>query len=57
MTRKEQIEYLKRVRETLIYATGYETEEEKKQKELIKKETQKVKVLKKQFYNKVINVV
>jgi hypothetical protein len=56
MTRKEQIEYLKRYREALIYVTGYETEEEKKQKELIKKETQKVKVLKKQFYNKVINV-
>jgi hypothetical protein len=54
MTRKEQIEYLKRYRKALIYATGYETEEE--QKELMKKEPQKVKVLKKQFYNKTINV-
>lgn len=56
MTRKEQIEYLKRYRKALIYATGYETEEEKKEKELMNKEPQKVKVLKRNFYGKNIKV-
>ena len=54
MKRKEQIEILKKYRAALINATGYETEEERKEKEL---EPQKVKVLKRKFHNKYISVV
>lgn len=53
MTKKEQIEYLKRYRKALIYMTGYETEEEKR---LNNSEKPKVKVLKRKFYNKNIRV-
>lgn len=49
MTRQEEIEYLKKYRKALIYITGYKTEEEKQS---IKEEPQKVKVLKKNFYGK-----
>lgn len=49
MTKREQIEYLKKYKEAIIYMTGYETEEEKNKKELINKEPQKVKVLKRKI--------
>lgn len=49
MTRQEEIEYLKKYRKALIYITGYKTEEEKQS---IKEEPQKVKVLKKTFNKK-----
>lgn len=49
MTKREQIEYLKKYKEVIIYMTGYETEEEKNKKELINKEPQKVKVLKRKI--------
>lgn len=49
MTRQEEIAYLKKYKEALIYVTGYKKEEEK---QLIKEEPQKVKVLKRTFNKK-----
>lgn len=57
MKRKEQINLLKKYKEALIYGTGYQTEEQKKQQELINKEPQKVKVLKKKLNGRYVNVI
>ena len=51
MSTKEKLQLLRNYREALVYATGYETKEEKEAKEQEKKEPQKVLVLRKKWCN------
>ena len=56
MTTAQKIQMLKNYKEVLIYATGYETKEEKEAKAQEKKEKQKVLVLTKKWYGKDMKV-
>lgn len=56
MTTSQKIQMLKNYKEALVYATGYETKEEKDAKLGEKKEKQKVLVLTKKWYGKDMKV-